>query len=193
MACAHKSQRYLSQLVLLSTTSHHKVMSTSRGPQLQFQLTKGWVATIDLKCALWVSSDILKRCCSPAGAVTAWHGQSCKALTVILVNLLANSRGGWSSQAPIEPKCLNIFHHKSTQTNACVGYPWNLRNPVCLSRQTALRTVSENDVWRTGRQWKKAICVWAKCRALMGCCVARAREIPISCFAGTRKLEWRWG
>lgn len=76
MACAHKSQRYLSQLVLLSTTSHHKVMSASGSPQLQFQLAKGWVATIDLKSALWVSFDILKRCCSPAGAVTAWDGQS---------------------------------------------------------------------------------------------------------------------
>lgn len=86
-----------------------------------------------------------------------------------------------------------MFHyHTNKRTHASVGNPWNLRDPVRLSRQTTLRTVSENDVWRTGRQWKKAICVSAKCRALMGCCVAWAREIPISCSKGTLKLERRW-
>lgn len=45
---AHKLiERYLSKLVLLSTTSHQIVMSAPGGPQLQFQLAKGWVATID--------------------------------------------------------------------------------------------------------------------------------------------------
>lgn len=74
-----------------------------------------------------------------------------------------------------------------------VGDPWNLRDTVHLSKQIALWTSSEKDVWHTGRQWKMAICVSAKCRALMGCCVARAREIPISCSAGTIKLEGRRG
>lgn len=53
-------------------------------------------------------------------------------------------------QASIEPNCLNIFHHKSALTHAFVGNLWNLRNPVRLSKQTALQAVSENDVWHTG-------------------------------------------
>lgn len=54
----------------------------------------------------------------------------------------------------------------------------------------APRTVSENDVWHTGWQWKKAICVAAKCGVLMDCCAVRAREIPIF-STGTIKLEGR--
>lgn len=41
MAYAHKSQRYPSKLVLLSTTFHCKVMFASGRTQRQFQLAKG--------------------------------------------------------------------------------------------------------------------------------------------------------
>lgn len=119
MAYAHKSQRYPSKLVLLSTTSHHKVMSAFGGPQLQFQLAKGWVATIDLKSALWVSFDIVKRCCSPADAVTACDGQSSNNHSINLLftyEMPGPQRSRSGLRAPIEPKCLNIFHHQSTQT-----------------------------------------------------------------------------
>lgn len=100
--------------------------------------------------------------------------------------------GGWAYWPFIEPHCINTTYQQSTKTHACVGNPWNLRNLVPLSRLTALRIVSGNDVCHTGRQWKKAICVLAKCRPLMGCCITRATEIPISCSAGTLKLERRY-
>lgn len=71
------------------------------------------MATIDLKSALWVSFDKLKRCCSPAGAVTASDGQSFDNHSVDL--LFAHEMPAQGTY--IEPKCPHIFHHRSTQTH----------------------------------------------------------------------------
>lgn len=177
--------------------SHHKVMSAPGGPQLQFQLAKGWVVTIDLKSALWVSwyTEMLlqaRRCCNSTS----------KSFNNHLVNLLsANETLGeqcrrFSLQEPTELKCLYIFHHHSTQTHAhmlVLVIPGIYAAQYLFPGRQHFGQFLRMMCGTLAGSGKRLFVSQTKCKALMGCCVAWAREIPHPCSAGTLRLERRWG
>lgn len=67
--------------------------------------------------------------------------------------------------------------------NACVHIClWLLIPRYAFPDKQSLWMVSKNAVWITNWQWKKAIYVSTKCRALTGCCVP---GLPDLCSAGT--------